>query len=48
MFTVLFETTNGTIEVPHVRAIARAWATVEAQMRLPEGARVLDTLVIPE
>ena len=48
MFTVLFETNQGTFEFPHVRAIARQWATVEAQMRLPEGVRVLATLVIPE
>ena len=48
MFTVLFETNKGTFEFPHIRAIARQWATVEAQMRLTEGVRVLDTLVIKE
>ena len=44
MFTVLFETTNGTFEV-HVRAIARAWAIAEAQLCLPEGIMILETLV---
>jgi len=45
MFLVMLETTKGSFEMK-VPGITKAWALLDAQMRIPEGSIITDSLVI--